>query len=70
MRWCGCVLNDQAKVNAAIASLNITRIVVAHRPETIRSAQRVVMLNQGRVHFDGAPAQYFESLGLPVLPQR
>lgn len=63
-------VESEAKVNAAIASLNITRIVVAHRPETIRSAQRVVMLNQGRVHFDGAPAQYFESLGLPVLPQR
>jgi ATP-binding cassette, subfamily B, bacterial CvaB/MchF/RaxB len=63
-------VESEAKVNAAIASLNITRIVVAHRPETIRSAQRVVVLSQGRVHFDGAPAGYFESLGLPALQQR
>lgn len=63
-------VESEAKVNAAIASLNITRIVVAHRPETIRSAQRVVVLNQGRVQFDGVPSQYFESLGLPALTQR
>ena len=61
---------SEAQVNAAIASLNITRIVVAHRPETIRSAQRVVVLNQGRVQFDGEPSDYFESLGLPALTQR
>ncbi|AOW12858.1 ABC transporter [Hydrogenophaga crassostreae] len=63
-------VESEAKVNAAIASLNITRIVVAHRPETIRSAQRVVVLNQGRVQFDGEPSDYFESLGLPALTQR
>jgi ATP-binding cassette subfamily B protein RaxB len=63
-------VESEAKVNAAIASLNITRIVVAHRPETIRSAQRVVVLNKGRVHFDGAPSDYFESLVLPALQQR
>jgi ATP-binding cassette subfamily B protein RaxB len=64
-------VESEARVNAAIASLNITRIVVAHRPETIRSAQRVVVLKQGQVQFDGPPSAYFESLGLPAaLPQR
>jgi ATP-binding cassette subfamily B protein RaxB len=64
-------VESEARVNAAIASLNITRNVVAHRPETIRSAQRVVVLKQGQVQFDGPPSAYFESLGLPAaLPQR
>jgi ATP-binding cassette subfamily B protein RaxB len=60
-------IESEAKVNAAIASLNITRIVVAHRPETIRAADRVIELRHGRVHFDGLPAAYFESLGLASL---
>ena len=59
-------VESEAKVNAAIASLNITRIVVAHRPETIRSAQRVIALGNGRVLFDGTPQAYFENLGLPT----
>jgi ATP-binding cassette, subfamily B, bacterial CvaB/MchF/RaxB len=62
-------VESEARVNAAIASLNITRIVVAHRPETIRSAQRVVVLKSGRVDFDGSPPQYFNSLGLPTPAQ-
>ena len=42
------VWNEQA-VNAAIGGLSLTRIIVAHRPETIAMAQRVVVLEQGRV---------------------
>lgn len=36
-------------VNASIRSLGITRIIVAHRPETIRTADRVVALIDGRL---------------------
>lgn len=36
-------------VNHAIKQLNMTRIIIAHRPETIRSADRVVQLYQGKV---------------------
>lgn len=36
-------------VNQAVKRLELTRIIVAHRPETIASAQRVVLLNEGRV---------------------
>jgi ATP-binding cassette subfamily B protein RaxB len=60
-------IESEAQVNAAIASLNITRIVVAHRPETIRACRRVVEIRAGRVHFDGPPAAYFESLSLSAL---
>jgi ATP-binding cassette subfamily B protein RaxB len=39
----------EREVNAALASLAITRIVIAHRPETIASADRVVVLKDGRL---------------------
>ncbi len=39
-------------VNNAIRQLRITRIVIAHRPQTIRSAGRVITLRNGRVESD------------------
>jgi len=39
----------EREVNASLNSLKITRIQIAHRPETIASAQRVIRLEQGRV---------------------
>lgn len=37
----------ESVVNKAIKQLNITRIIIAHRPETIRSADKVVSLSRG-----------------------
>ena len=34
-------------VNEAIRALDITRIIIAHRPETIRTADRVLLLEGG-----------------------
>lgn len=39
-------------VNQAIRQLRLTRVIVAHRPETIASAQRVVVLGDGHVTQD------------------
>jgi ATP-binding cassette subfamily B protein RaxB len=39
----------ERRVCAAIRSLDVTRIVVAHRPETIATVDRVVVLRDGRV---------------------
>jgi ATP-binding cassette subfamily B protein RaxB len=39
-------------VNQHIRKLNLTRVIVAHRPETIASASRVVVLHEGRVSQD------------------
>jgi ATP-binding cassette subfamily B protein RaxB len=39
-------------VNLNIRKLNLTRVIVAHRPETIASATRVVVLHEGRVTQD------------------
>ncbi|KGC08025.1 peptidase domain-containing ABC transporter [Burkholderia cepacia] len=35
-------------INDAVRAMNVTRIIIAHRPETIRSADRIVELVQGR----------------------
>ncbi len=42
------VWNEQL-VNSAIKQIDLTRILVAHRPETIAMAQRVVVLEGGRI---------------------
>ena len=42
------VWNEQL-VNAAIKHIQMTRIIVAHRPETIAMAQRVVVLERGQI---------------------
>ncbi|OAX89173.1 ABC transporter [Xanthomonas nasturtii] len=36
-------------VNEAVKRLKVTKVIVAHRPETIASADRVIVLEQGRV---------------------
>jgi ATP-binding cassette subfamily B protein RaxB len=42
----------EREVNQAIRGLALTRIIVAHRPETIASASRVIVLHDGRVAQD------------------
>lgn len=42
------VANEQL-VNAAVQQLDVTKIIVAHRPETIASADRVLVLHGGKV---------------------
>ena len=42
------IWNEQL-VNAAIKQIALTRILVAHRPETIAMAKRVIVVDQGRV---------------------
>jgi ATP-binding cassette subfamily B protein RaxB len=42
-------LAAEAAVNAAVRNLKLTRVIVAHRPQTIASADRVIVLEGGRV---------------------
>ena len=39
----------EQQVNAAIGAVPMTRIIVAHRPDTILSADRVLVLAGGRI---------------------
>lgn len=40
-------LDTEKAVSAALSALAITRLVVAHRPETLRAAGRVLSLQDG-----------------------
>jgi len=40
----------EAIVNEAIQALDMTRVIIAHRPETIASAKRVIVMAAGKVH--------------------
>jgi ATP-binding cassette subfamily B protein RaxB len=42
-------IKTEALVSAAISKLKITRILIAHRPETIKTADRLLLLQNGRL---------------------
>ncbi len=56
-------------VNEAIRGLNLTRILIAHRPETIASAGRAIVLQGGKVAQDLRRA-FDTSLATPARPAR
>lgn len=48
----------EAQVGQAIARMRLTRVVVAHRPQTLALVDRVVELSEGRVVRDESSAEY------------
>jgi ATP-binding cassette subfamily B protein RaxB len=51
-------VDSERAVASALRALNITRIIVAHRPETVATADRIVRLEAGRiVPVPAAPAK-------------
>jgi ATP-binding cassette subfamily B protein RaxB len=42
-------VHKEHEVNAAVKSLDVTRVIIAHRPETIASADRVIVLVGGKI---------------------
>jgi ATP-binding cassette subfamily B protein RaxB len=57
-------LEREKAVTGALRRLAMTRIIVAHRPETVAAADRVVRLEAGRIVAFGARAR----TGVPDLP--
>jgi ATP-binding cassette subfamily B protein RaxB len=47
----------ESLVNEAVSSLKLTRIIVAHRPETIASADRQITLERGKIVERGSSAR-------------
>jgi ATP-binding cassette subfamily C protein len=54
----------QAIVTKSLDQLNATRIVVAHRLSTIRNADRIIVLDEGRVAESGTFDELLENDGL------
>jgi ATP-binding cassette, subfamily B, bacterial CvaB/MchF/RaxB len=42
-------VDNEKSVNAAIGAMNLTRVIVAHRPQTIAMAQRVIVIATGKI---------------------
>lgn len=42
-------IKREIMVNASIRALNVTRVIVAHRPQTAESADRIVTIENGRI---------------------
>lgn len=65
-------VTTERKVNQSIAGLGITRIIIAHRPETIESADRVVEIKNGKItaqesteEWNSAPNTPAQDFGAP-----
>ncbi|WP_431265782.1 peptidase domain-containing ABC transporter [Roseateles chitinivorans] len=43
-------VSNEKLIAKALAELSVTRIIIAHRPDTIAMADRVVLLKEGRLH--------------------
>lgn len=55
-------VHKEQEVNAAIRTLNITRVIVAHRPETIASVERVLLLHRGQELVERTPLDHLKTL--------
>lgn len=42
-------ISNEWLVNKAVRALSLTRVIIAHRPETIRMADRLIWVEQGRI---------------------
>lgn len=58
-------LQNENRINESLKRLNITRVIIAHRPETIRSADRVFDIRTGRILVlpQGEPAAEVQTAG-------
>jgi ATP-binding cassette subfamily B protein RaxB len=54
-------VEKEREVNRSLAELKITRVVIAHRPETVRAADRILIFREGRL----ADATHSEFLDAP-----
>ncbi|WP_336219657.1 peptidase domain-containing ABC transporter [Citrobacter amalonaticus] len=49
----------EKKVNDALRELRITRLMIAHRPQTLMMADKVIVMESGRVAGEKTPAELF-----------
>ncbi len=63
-------VNLERAVNVSVGASQITRIIVAHRPETIRSADRVIQLDRGLIVQDKIQEELLPDRWLASEPGR
>lgn len=56
-------LARERQVNEAVRQLRLTRLIVAHRPDTIAGADRVLVIERGRIVAQRGPAPATEAEG-------
>ena len=54
----------QAKVQRSLAKLGVTRLVIAHRLSSIRDAERILVMDKGRIVERGTYSQLVDQGGL------
>jgi ATP-binding cassette subfamily B protein RaxB len=50
-------VDSERAVNEAVRRLKLTKILIAHRPETIVSAERVLVMANGRIEREYRPGE-------------
>jgi NHLM bacteriocin system ABC transporter ATP-binding protein len=55
---------SQSIVSESLGALNVTRLVIAHRLSTVRQADRIIVLSEGKVQQSGTFAELSEAKGL------
>ena len=63
-------VDRERRVNAAVRGMKLTRLIIAHRPETIASADRVLVMEGGRIVREFRPprASPGAAQAVPPLP--
>lgn len=56
-------LDTEAKVHANLAAMGCTRVVIAHRLETVKDADRILVLEEGRIVQQGVYAELSKKKG-------
>jgi ATP-binding cassette subfamily B protein RaxB len=59
-------LANEQSVNQAVSEMSLTRLVVAHRPDTIAMADRVITMRAGQI--EAAPASDMRAFGRSARP--
>ncbi|WP_028773936.1 peptidase domain-containing ABC transporter [Shewanella waksmanii] len=54
-------INNEAKISEQIKQLEMTRVIIAHRPETIKQAEQVLVMHQGKVYTQAQMQQLQQS---------
>jgi ATP-binding cassette, subfamily B, bacterial CvaB/MchF/RaxB len=57
----------EERVNSALKALPMTRIVIAHRPQTIMAMERVIYLKDGKVELDRQTGSVERILGVSTV---